>query len=170
MDKDTKLRIRYFKKVLKRGDMTIYTETFQTRIDTDFAPIGLDEPYRVFISEDPIGFDGGDVNLMAYVGNNPVNRIDPLGLFDNPLLQIPSFSEAFPNSNYVAPIADIVTGGIEGGFSVSMGVASAVGLAAGPEAWWIPVIFGGAAIEAGADSIDRISTGIERLGNNQTCK
>jgi RHS repeat-associated protein len=34
-----------------------------------------------FISEDPIGFDGGDVNLMAYAGNNPVMRIDPLGLW-----------------------------------------------------------------------------------------
>lgn len=33
-----------------------------------------------FISEDPIGFDGGDVNLCAYAGNNPVNRIDPSGL------------------------------------------------------------------------------------------
>lgn len=33
-----------------------------------------------FISEDPSGFDGGDVNLYAYVGNNPINRIDPLGL------------------------------------------------------------------------------------------
>ncbi|MBU3950422.1 MAG: hypothetical protein KJ826_19660 [Proteobacteria bacterium] len=32
-----------------------------------------------FISEDPIGFDGGDVNLMAYVGNNPTNLIDPNG-------------------------------------------------------------------------------------------
>ena len=33
-----------------------------------------------FINEDPIGFLGGDVNLYAYVGNNPVNWIDPLGL------------------------------------------------------------------------------------------
>ena len=33
-----------------------------------------------FISEDPIGFEGGDVNLMAYVGNNPVTGIDPSGL------------------------------------------------------------------------------------------
>ena len=33
-----------------------------------------------FISEDPIGFDGGDVNLYAYVLNNPVNEIDPNGL------------------------------------------------------------------------------------------
>jgi RHS repeat-associated protein len=33
-----------------------------------------------FISEDPIGFGGGDENLMAYVGSNPVNLIDPSGL------------------------------------------------------------------------------------------
>lgn len=33
-----------------------------------------------FISEDPSGFGGGDVNLMAYVGNNPVMGIDPNGL------------------------------------------------------------------------------------------
>ncbi len=35
-----------------------------------------------FISKDPIGFAGGDVNLFGYVQNNPVNRIDPLGLYD----------------------------------------------------------------------------------------
>ena len=39
-----------------------------------------------FISEDPLGFGGGDVNLSAYVRNNPVNRIDPNGL--NPALLI----------------------------------------------------------------------------------
>ena len=33
-----------------------------------------------FISEDPIGFDGGDVNLYAYCGNNPINFADPFGL------------------------------------------------------------------------------------------
>jgi RHS repeat-associated protein len=33
-----------------------------------------------FISEDPIGFLGGDVNLYAYVRNNPTNLIDPSGL------------------------------------------------------------------------------------------
>ncbi len=32
-----------------------------------------------FISEDPIGFEGGDVNLYAYVGNNPLNLVDPIG-------------------------------------------------------------------------------------------
>jgi RHS repeat-associated protein len=33
-----------------------------------------------FISEDPLGLGGGDVNLFAYVQNNPVKRIDPWGL------------------------------------------------------------------------------------------
>ncbi len=33
-----------------------------------------------FISEDPLGFEGGDTNLRRYVGNNPVNAVDPLGL------------------------------------------------------------------------------------------
>ncbi len=32
-----------------------------------------------FISKDPIGFNGGDVNLYRYVGNGPVNAIDPYG-------------------------------------------------------------------------------------------
>jgi RHS repeat-associated protein len=33
-----------------------------------------------FLTRDPIGFDGGDYNLYAYVSNNPVNKIDPVGL------------------------------------------------------------------------------------------
>jgi RHS repeat-associated protein len=38
-----------------------------------------------FISEDPLGFGGGDVNFFAYVQNNPVNRIDPFGLSLSPV-------------------------------------------------------------------------------------
>jgi RHS repeat-associated protein len=34
-----------------------------------------------FISEDPIGFAGGDINLYGYVGNDPLNSTDPSGLF-----------------------------------------------------------------------------------------
>jgi RHS repeat-associated protein len=33
-----------------------------------------------FISRDPLGFGGGDTNLYAYVGNNPLNGVDPYGL------------------------------------------------------------------------------------------
>ena len=39
-----------------------------------------DPQARRFISEDPIGLNGG-INLYAYVGNNAVNLVDPLGLW-----------------------------------------------------------------------------------------
>lgn len=35
--------------------------------------------YGRFISEDPIGFSAGDVNLYSYVGQDPVNNRDPFG-------------------------------------------------------------------------------------------
>ena len=35
-----------------------------------------------FISEDPLGFAGGAPNFYAYVGNNPINFNDPIGLTD----------------------------------------------------------------------------------------
>ncbi|MBY0516246.1 MAG: RHS repeat-associated core domain-containing protein [Bacteriovoracaceae bacterium] len=37
-----------------------------------------------FLSEDPIGFLGGDYNLYRYVGNNPILKVDPSG--ENPLI------------------------------------------------------------------------------------
>jgi len=37
-----------------------------------------------FISEDPIGFGGGELNLFVYVKNSPLNHVDPKGT--NPLL------------------------------------------------------------------------------------
>jgi RHS repeat-associated protein len=36
-----------------------------------------------FISKDPIGLAGG-INQFAYVGNNPINSVDPLGLEAQP--------------------------------------------------------------------------------------
>lgn len=35
-----------------------------------------------FMSEDPIGFAGEDINLYRYVGNNPINGTDPLGTLE----------------------------------------------------------------------------------------
>ena len=41
-----------------------------------------------FLSEDPAGSAGGDVNLYAYVGNSPLNARDPSGMFLDTLLDI----------------------------------------------------------------------------------
>lgn len=38
-----------------------------------------DPTLQRFLSEDPLGFDGGDHNLYRYVGNNPINFTDPTG-------------------------------------------------------------------------------------------
>jgi RHS repeat-associated protein len=42
-----------------------------------------------FLSPDPIGFAGGDPNLYRYVGNNPVNAVDPTGLQPPPIVVPP---------------------------------------------------------------------------------
>ena len=39
-----------------------------------------DPPTGGWLSEDPIGFGAGDMNLYRYAGNNPVNNVDPSGL------------------------------------------------------------------------------------------
>ena len=48
-----------------------------------------------FISEDPIGFGGGDLNLYRYVLNNSVNLIDPTGnvVIAIPIILVPSISD-----------------------------------------------------------------------------
>jgi RHS repeat-associated protein len=57
-----------------------------------------------WLSHDPIGFSAGDANLARYVGNNPVNTIDPTGLappFDLDGV-IPSGRPATPSFNDMA--------------------------------------------------------------------
>ena len=58
-----------------------------------------------FISEDPIGFAGGDVNFYAYVSNDPVNKVDPLGLQAYPRSDPPKspYYEFPSNPNNRAP-------------------------------------------------------------------
>ncbi|MBF0635195.1 MAG: hypothetical protein HQK85_11100, partial [Nitrospinae bacterium] len=46
-----------------------------------FGARDYDSEVGRWTSKDPIGFDGGDVNLYGYVVNNPVNLSDSLGLY-----------------------------------------------------------------------------------------
>jgi hypothetical protein len=57
------IQLRFFKKEGKIVTAVYTEQRLESREDIGFAPIGLDEPYRIV------------------VGNNPVNFVDPLGLF-----------------------------------------------------------------------------------------
>jgi RHS repeat-associated protein len=48
---------------------------------TRFGARDYDPEAARWTSPDPMGFSGGDVNLYAYVGNDPINQVDPSGLF-----------------------------------------------------------------------------------------
>jgi len=42
-----------------------------------------------WLSNDPLGFEAGDVNTFRYVGNGPGNGVDPLGLQQPPIKPVP---------------------------------------------------------------------------------
>lgn len=99
-----------------------------------------------WLSPDPIGESGG-MNLYGYVGGDPVNAVDPLGLFDSPFTR-----------------AAAVTG------LWTMGVATQTANGPMPEREFGPLDlvpdFGGAAAEAtGCDALNYISPkGLASLG------
>jgi RHS repeat-associated protein len=65
-----------------------------------------------FIGEDPIGFEAGDVNLYAYVFNDPVQLTDPLG---EAVIYVPQCDPNNPASRkfhipYVTPVLTFIFG------------------------------------------------------------
>ena len=114
-------------------------------------------------AKDPIFFAGGNTDLYGYVLNDPVNLIDPIGL-ENPFPHLPTITEAFPMSNFVAPVVDIIVGGIEAGFAISYGTAGILSLTQ-PELWPAAALLIPTSVAAGIDSYFRLSIAFERLAN-----
>ena len=56
-----------------------------------------------FISEDPSGFGGGQVNLYAYAGGNPISNADPSGL---------DFGLPMMGASMTMPPSSLLTGGL----------------------------------------------------------
>ena len=58
-----------------------------------------------FVSEDPVEYFGGDVNLFAYVANDPIDGTDPFGLTNDPedfgVPQLPPGYVFVPDNPYV---------------------------------------------------------------------
>ena len=58
-----------------------------------------------FLSPDPIGFAGGDLNLYAYVRNNPIRWIDPWGLtqedVNRAILVLKTYHPEYYNDNAI---------------------------------------------------------------------
>jgi RHS repeat-associated protein len=121
-----------------------------------------------FISDDPIGLAGGDVNLYAYVGNRPLNLSDPFGLygFDSFLYDSAQFSagvgdnlsfgltsqvrDAMGTNDVVDTSSSTYSAGQGTGIAISTATGLAGGLkaagakAAGKEfSHWIPNRMGG---------------------------
>jgi len=60
-----------------------------------------------FVSKDPIGLAGGDINLYSYVSNNPVNFVDPYGLQTGALATGWGIALAEPS-----PVGEVIMTGI----------------------------------------------------------
>jgi RHS repeat-associated protein len=83
-----------------------------------------------FISEDPLGLGGGDVNLYAYVRNNPLGFNDPFGLKSDDIIDaLRDFVDGVRNflTDVLLPAAAAEAGGpmLEGVGAVAKGAGAA---------------------------------------------
>ncbi len=114
-----------------------------------------------FLSEDPLQFGGGDVNLFGYAGNDPVGHKDPLGLYLGPVGVVP------PGSSITSPMDNgiggyIATGSPAGGYEnvdPESGLPVDPAITPGPEGAGTISIGGSALNPAGVISIGGGSTG-----------
>jgi len=74
------IHFRYNKKRRHFRPGTILSAVKDAAIRLQYSRARWYDPFiGRFISEDPIGFGGGDINLYGYVWNNPIAFTDPMG-------------------------------------------------------------------------------------------
>lgn len=121
-------------------------------VDTAVISFGArdyDSTVGRWTTKDPIGFNGGDTNLYAYVGGNPMSYNDPTG--NCPMCLVPVIGAA------VGGVSSF-TGTLIGGGSVSDAFVSARGGVLAGGLAGLTAVFGGGTLLAGA-----VATGVDVL-------
>jgi RHS repeat-associated protein len=101
--------------------------------DTDLVHFGYreyDSQTGKWTAKDPIDFNGGDSNLYGYVLGNPVGFIDPMGLWNDPLLSGKGVPAAMGGDGKGSSAGQ--------GYGPFSGICGAKGT---KEARWIPDVF-----------------------------
>lgn len=96
-----------------------------------------------WLERDPIGFKGGDTNLYAYAGSDPVNRIDPSGTFAPALCAWPAYTAVA--GAFGSAVGTVMAGGSAAEIRDSAIMGAIAGAAAGLTAVAVgPTLVGGA--------------------------
>jgi len=118
-----------------------------------------------FISEDPIGFDGGDVNLYGYAGNNPIMGVDPWGRCQQSSWLNTSINMAnvyIKIENFLSPyIVGATMVGAGGVVTVVGGITALVGLASIPETGPAGALIGIAGLKVAVVGAGTVALGLD---------